>query len=81
MEGGKKTRGGEVEWVEKGNAVMISPIQMVCLDRQMTFSESNYLQSGNHLHLVENLKSVKNSVLVICECRLYLQAYCKYEKC
>lgn len=84
--GKKKTRGGEEEeWNGErrgtSNTAMISPIQMLCLDRQMTFSESHYLQSGNSLHPVENLRSVKNSMLVLCECQLYLQGYCKYKGC
>lgn len=51
-----KRRSG-VERREASDAAALCSIQMGCLDRQMTFSESNYLQSEDHLHPVENSKS------------------------
>ena len=52
-----KRRSG-VERREASDAATLSPIQMVCLDRQMALSKANYLQSGDHLHPEENLESV-----------------------
>lgn len=55
----RRQRGGTEEWREASDAATLSPIQLVCLHRQMAFSRANYLQSGDHMHPIENFKSVK----------------------
>lgn len=80
MEGGKKReeakRRSGVERREASDAAVLSAIQILCLDRQMTFSEANYLQSGVTCTPV---KTVKNSTLDVSNVGC-IYRYCKCKK-